>query len=153
MECRKFQRLPCVQRAFEKSSDQDDPMMPRHAASQSGNSSSREIPSLVTVRQKVLEVFKKRPCLWQYRVPEAIWQGKHALLSVGTGQGKTLAFQIPALFAAAGQVQIIITPLNVLATQNVEQLGAIGIPAISINAETATKQNFEVSSATIFLGS
>jgi len=36
-------------------------------------------------------------------------------------------------------------PVNILRKQNVESLGKVGIKAISITAETATAENFQVS--------
>ncbi|EKM49478.1 uncharacterized protein PHACADRAFT_106910, partial [Phanerochaete carnosa HHB-10118-sp] len=44
---------------------------------------------------------------------------KHVVLDVGTGGGKTLAFYLPALFAASGQLMIVVIALNVLAAQNI----------------------------------
>jgi len=58
--------------------------------------------------------------------------------------GKTLCFWIPLLFRMDG-IQLVITPLNLLGKQNTTSLGIAGIPAIAINAETATTTNFLVS--------
>ena len=114
-------------------------------SSQSGNSASlsRQKPTLVEAREKVQETFGVRLCRWQYEVPSTIWNDKNVILDVGTGQGKTITFFLGSLLASEG-VHIIITPLNVLGDQNVDQLVAAGIPAIAINARTATRQNFEV---------
>lgn len=46
---------------------------------------------------------------------------------------------------AKEKVTVIVTALNVLGKQNEEQLSAAGIPAISIDAGTATEANFRVS--------
>ena len=115
-----------------------------HPAAQSGNCLPSRLPTIKEVRQRVRAAFNVRNCRWQYQLPEAVWGGKHVILDVGTGSGKTLAFYIPALFAAPGQVMIVVTALNILAAQNVAQLEAAGIPAIAITGQTATKQNFEV---------
>lgn len=61
-----------------------------------------------------------------------------------TGSGKTLPFWIPLLFRPDG-IQLVVTPLNILGSQNREQLARHGISAINITAETATRQNIEVS--------
>ncbi|EKM56792.1 uncharacterized protein PHACADRAFT_56231, partial [Phanerochaete carnosa HHB-10118-sp] len=84
------------------------------------------------VHQHVQATFNMRGCHWQYQFLKAVWNKKHTILNVGTGSEKTLAFYIPALFAAPGQILIVVTALNVLAAQNVAQLEAAGIPAIYI---------------------
>ena len=127
-------------------------MMPQPALSQTGNCLPSGISTIVAVRRRVQILFGKRLCLWQYRVPEAIWQGKHVVLNVGTGQGKTLAFYTQAL-VAPGKTQIIVTALNVLAAQNVAQLRAAGISAIAIIGDDATPENFKVCPIAISQGS
>lgn len=66
----------------------------------------------------------------------------------GTGMGKTLTFWLPLLFRPTG-IQIVVTPLNQLGQQNVESLLKVGIESISINADTATQENFRVSSTQV----
>jgi superfamily II DNA/RNA helicase len=57
------------------------------------------VPSLEEIRQKTLNAFCVRPCLWQLKVVEAILQGeKHIISIAGTGMGKTLTFWMPLLF-------------------------------------------------------
>lgn len=101
--------------------------------------------SYANIRTKVEEKFQKRPCRWQCQVAQSVLQGKDVIIDVGTGMGKTLAFFIPILFRPK-KVQIIVTALNVLGKQNVEQLEKAGISAISISSDTATHDNFRVSS-------
>jgi superfamily II DNA helicase RecQ len=60
-----------------------------------------------------------------------------------TGSGKLLTFWMPLLFVPGG-IQIVIAPLNILGQQNVDTLAKVGISAISITAESATKANFQV---------
>ncbi|KAF8185802.1 P-loop containing nucleoside triphosphate hydrolase protein [Mycena galopus ATCC 62051] len=60
-----------------------------------------------------------------------------------TGSGKTLTFWLPLLFRPHG-IQLVISPLNILGQQNVAQLAAMKINGITITAETATRQNFQV---------
>lgn len=93
----------------------------------------------------VQAVFSKRLCRWQYQLSENVDNGRHVILDVGTGMGKTLAFFVLSLFCP-GRVQIIITALNVLGQQNEDQLRAAGISAISVTAETATDNLFAVNS-------
>ena len=59
--------------------------------------------------------------------------------------GKTLTFWMPFLFFPAGYIQVVITPLNLLGTQNVESLEKAGMKAIFIGADTATPEIFIVS--------
>lgn len=69
--------------------------------------------------------------------------GRHVILDIGTGMGKTLAFLVVSLFCP-DKIQIIVTALNVLGQQNERQLRAVGFSAISISAETATDEVFKV---------
>lgn len=82
--------------------------------------------------------------LWQCNAALAQLRGEKDVICIsGTGSGKTLTIWIPLLFWPSG-VQIIITPLNVLGSQNHQQLERVGIPAIAIQGETASAQNFQV---------
>ncbi|KAF8238520.1 hypothetical protein L208DRAFT_1241940, partial [Tricholoma matsutake] len=63
------------------------------------------------------------PCLWQSQIVQSILQQKNDVVSIaGMGMGKTLVFWIPILFRPPGSVQIIVTPLNLLGSQNVLSL-------------------------------
>ena len=62
--------------------------------------------------------------------------------------GKTLTFWIPLLFCPNG-IQIIVTPLNQLGKQQVEDLESMGMQAIAINADTANKNNYKVRTSII----
>ncbi|KAI8982885.1 hypothetical protein BD414DRAFT_374156, partial [Trametes punicea] len=53
----------------------------------------------------------------------------------GTGSGKILTFWIP-LLSRPQKIQVIITPLNTLDTQNKEQLHELHIRAITISGDT-----------------
>ena len=50
---------------------------------------------------------------------------------------------MPLLFCKDG-IQIVMTPLNILGQHNVDQLAAIDVSVIAMNAEQATPQNFQV---------
>ena len=102
------------------------------------------IPSLLEIREKVIQLLGYRPCLWQMRIVEALLRHDKDVVSVAaTGSGKTLTFWMPLLFRPEG-IQIIITPLNILGKQNVDTLTALGISGIALSAENATAQNFKV---------
>ncbi|KIJ10932.1 hypothetical protein PAXINDRAFT_85280 [Paxillus involutus ATCC 200175] len=103
-----------------------------------------ETPSLAAIRDKAHQVFSKRPCLWQLKIAEAFLKGDRDIVCIaGTGMGKTLTFWLPLLFCPEG-IQIVVTPLNQLGQQNVDSLHKAGIRSITINAETATLDNFRV---------
>ena len=104
------------------------------------------ISTLLEIRQKTIRLLGYQPCLWQIQVVEAILRHDKDIISVAaTGSGKTLTFWMPLLFRPSG-IQIIITPLNILGKQNVDALVALDIKGIVLSAETATAENFKVSS-------
>ncbi|KAF8450851.1 P-loop containing nucleoside triphosphate hydrolase protein [Boletus edulis BED1] len=103
-----------------------------------------QTPSIEEIRGRTLEVFNRQPCLWQARVAEAILQGNKDVVCVaGTSMGKTLTFWIPLLFRRPDGIQIVVTPLNQLGQQQVENLESMGMRAIAINADTANEKNYE----------
>lgn len=90
------------------------------------------MPSLDEMREKIEEVFGKRPCLVQLKVIEALlFHKKNVIFSAPTGFGKSLTFYAPLLFKPG--VIFTVTSLNILGKQNVEQLKAIGVDAIYVN--------------------
>ncbi|KAI0741660.1 P-loop containing nucleoside triphosphate hydrolase protein [Daedaleopsis nitida] len=103
-------------------------------------------PSALTVsevQQRVLARFGCRPCRWQCEVALALLRGDKDVICIsGTGSGKTLPFWIPLVLRPNG-IQLIITPLNILGSQNRQQLEKLGISAINIVAKTATSENIQ----------
>lgn len=107
-------------------------------------SEPRRIPSIAEIRQRALQVFGKRLCLWQVRVVQAIIRGDRDIISIaGTGSGKTITFWVALLFLR-NAIQIIVTPLNILGDQVVQQLGKAGITAISTQGGKATHDDWMV---------
>ncbi|TDL14194.1 P-loop containing nucleoside triphosphate hydrolase protein [Rickenella mellea] len=103
--------------------------------------STQRHPTFAEISAKTFQVFRKRPCLLQIKLCSAFLRGsKNIICSAATGFGKTLTFFMPLLFDP--RIIIIITPLNVLGRQNVEQLKAAGIKAISLSGATATPEVF-----------
>ncbi|KAI0636166.1 P-loop containing nucleoside triphosphate hydrolase protein [Trametes polyzona] len=101
------------------------------------------LPGLQEIGEKTLAVLGRRPCLWQCETALAILKGDKDVICIsGTGSGKTLTFWMPLLFRPDG-IQVIVTPLNLLGCQNQRQLEQLGIRAIAIRGETATRQNIE----------
>ena len=109
-----------------------------------GSAEPWKAPSYEEIRQKTFEAFGFYPCLWQICVVEAILKHDRDVISIAaTGSGKTLTFWMPLLFHKGG-VQMVVTPLNLLGTVNVDDLVSKGFTAIAISAENATKKNFKV---------
>ena len=101
-------------------------------------------PSVEEIQEQTLTTFNKQPCLWQVQVAKALLQGsRDVVCTAGTSMGKTLTFWIPLLFHPNG-IQIIVTPLNQLGQQQVEDLKSMGMQAIAINADTANADNYKV---------
>ncbi|KZT63657.1 P-loop containing nucleoside triphosphate hydrolase protein, partial [Daedalea quercina L-15889] len=87
------------------------------------------VPSLEEVRAKTSDVFQRHPCSWQAEaVQQAVKGDNDVVLIAPTGSGKTLTFWMPLLFREDG-IQIVVTPLNLLGSQNVSELKEYGIPA------------------------
>ncbi|KAI0688583.1 P-loop containing nucleoside triphosphate hydrolase protein [Cerioporus squamosus] len=101
------------------------------------------LPSIAELQQKTLEKFGCTPCRWQCDVALALLAGKQDVICIsGTGSGKTLPFWMPLLFRPDG-IQVVVTPLNILGSQNQNKLQALGIPAINVTADNATAKTIE----------
>lgn len=70
-------------------------------------------------------------------------QKQDCITIAATGSGKTLTFWMSLLFVKDG-IFILITALNVLGDQNVEELTRLGISAINLTVDNATDQAFKV---------
>ena len=98
------------------------------------------IPTNQEIISKTMAHFGKRPCYLQIKICQAILKrSKNIICMAATGFGKTLTFFMPLLFDNDGII-IIVTALNILGKQNVEQLQSIGISGIAINADTCKKE-------------
>ena len=103
-----------------------------------------ELPDVSQIRATTREKLGRSPCLWQCETALALLRGDRDIICIsGTGSGKTLVFWIPLLFRPQG-VQVIITPLNLLGTQNVDELKRSHIAAIAISGDCATFARFKV---------
>ena len=109
-----------------------------------GSAEPWKAPSYEEIHQKTFEAFGFYPCLWQICVVEAILKHDRDVISIAaTSSGKTLTFWMLLLFHKGG-VQMVVTPLNLLGTENVDDLVSKGFTVIAISAENATKKNFKV---------
>ncbi|EPS93325.1 hypothetical protein FOMPIDRAFT_1089147, partial [Fomitopsis schrenkii] len=89
-------------------------------------------PTLAEIRAITSTAFRQHPCLWQAEaVQQAVKGDKDMVCIAPTGSGKTLTFWMPLLFRKDG-IQIVVTPLNLLGTQNVKELASYGIRACDI---------------------
>ena len=77
----------------------------------------------------------------QLQIIEHVLDGKHALVIMPTGMGKSLCFQIPALILAENRtddsranLSLVISPLIALMKDQVDSLKALGINAEFINS-------------------
>ncbi|KAH9929414.1 P-loop containing nucleoside triphosphate hydrolase protein [Fomitopsis serialis] len=104
--------------------------------------SQSRILSLEQIRETTLAKLGRFPCRWQAHATQVILERKNDLITIApTGSGKTLTFWMPLLFRADG-IQIVVTPLNILGTQNEQELAKFGVRAIAVRAETATPKVF-----------
>jgi len=88
---------------------------------------SQDIPSYDEICQKTYIWFGFYPCLWQIQVVEAILKHDKDIISIAaTGAGKSLTFWMPLLFNKGG-IQVVVTPLNILGDQNINDLKARGV--------------------------
>ncbi len=82
----------------------------------------------------------------QEAVIEHVLDGKHALVIMPTGMGKSLCYQIPAIVHATNCVggptplTIVISPLIALMKDQVDTLTARGVDAIFINSSLTRNQ-------------
>ncbi|KAI0639543.1 P-loop containing nucleoside triphosphate hydrolase protein [Trametes polyzona] len=99
------------------------------------------------IREVVFNKFGKRPCLFQIRIAQALYERRNDVVAVAaTGAGKTLSFWIPLLMAledGEDKCAIIVTPLNILGKQNVDILKNAGMSAVAVDGTTATPEVFK----------
>lgn len=97
---------------------------------------SRVPPPVTTARLSELaqDILEKTPFDWQVEAALHILNGDDTILDVGTGNGKTLVFQLP-LLADPQSINLIISPLSALMIEQVrtQRLGA------SVSAESKFK--------------
>jgi superfamily II DNA helicase RecQ len=88
-----------------------------------------------------------RPCWFQIKIAQAIYKRKDVVGTAATGPGKTLSFWIALLMAledGEDVMEFIVTPLNILGKQTIQDLEAADIKAIAVSKENASAQTFKV---------
>lgn len=76
-----------------------------------------------------------------------LYGGKDVIVCAATGFRKTLTFWIPLLMAldeGQDKLTIIVTPLNLLGRQNVDNLKEVGITVVAVDAETLNEDLYKV---------
>ena len=100
------------------------------------------------IRDLVQQKFHRHPCWFQVKVALALNAGKDVVGCAATGAGKTMSLWIPLLMALEeGKYKMIfvVTPLNLLGKQNVQELERAGLSAIAIRSKNANMGTFKVS--------
>ncbi|KAG2123871.1 P-loop containing nucleoside triphosphate hydrolase protein [Suillus clintonianus] len=100
------------------------------------------VPEMLDMQHVVEEIFGFTPCKWQLQSAQEQLKRNDVFTISSTGSGKTLCFWIPLLFNDNG-VMILITPLNILGDKNVDETRVANIPAITLNATTATDEAYK----------
>ncbi|KXN85504.1 ATP-dependent DNA helicase hus2/rqh1 [Leucoagaricus sp. SymC.cos] len=94
------------------------------------------------ILEAVNERFNLRACLLRIEIARWTYVGKNVVACAPTGFGKTLSFWVPMLMAKADvskrQKIFLISPLNVLAQQNVESLEKAGFRVVLLIGETCS---------------
>src|SRR5215208_1515936 len=74
----------------------------------------------------------------QQEVIENVMAGRDTLAIMPTGGGKSLCYQIPALLFEG--LTVVVSPLISLMKDQVEQLRAVGVPALFINSSLSPQE-------------
>lgn len=74
----------------------------------------------------------------QKEIIETVISGKDALALLPTGGGKSICYQVPAVMQEG--ICVVVSPLIALMKDQVEQLNAIGIPAVAVYSGLTKKQ-------------
>ncbi|KAJ3560542.1 hypothetical protein NP233_g10773 [Leucocoprinus birnbaumii] len=92
------------------------------------------------IRDLVYKAFQVWPCYYQLQAMKAIFSGKDVIGCAPTGASKTLSFWIAMLMAKKAKLTqqkvLVISPLNLLAKQNVDILLQAGFQALLLTGET-----------------
>jgi ATP-dependent DNA helicase RecQ len=99
---------------------------------------ARETP--LEVLQRVFGYPAFRPL--QEQVIRHVCDGKHGLVILPTGGGKSLCFQIPALLIEG--ITLVVSPLIALMKDQVEALRLNGVPAYAINSSLSYNERQEI---------
>ncbi|KZT31967.1 P-loop containing nucleoside triphosphate hydrolase protein [Sistotremastrum suecicum HHB10207 ss-3] len=83
------------------------------------------------IRQKTLDSFGLKPCVWQIAACRAQLRKKNVIVVAATGAGKTLPMWMPLIWEKES-ILLVISPLTVLSQQHQQSLERLGIKAIAL---------------------
>lgn len=105
-----------------------------------------DIPDDATIKAIVETRYNIKPCNFQVQSAVEQLRRRDVITIAPTGAGKTLTFWIPLLFTGDG-VMIIITALNGLGDQNVEELNTLGLTCVNVTGQNVSDELFKVSAS------
>ncbi|KAF8235585.1 hypothetical protein L208DRAFT_1206909, partial [Tricholoma matsutake] len=85
-------------------------------------------------------------CWFQIKVALAIYETKDVIGTAATSSGKTLLFWIALLMVledGEDKMEVIVTPLNILGKQTIQDLAAADVNAIAVSKENANECTFQ----------
>ncbi|GAA2385886.1 DEAD/DEAH box helicase [Dactylosporangium salmoneum] len=85
------------------------------------------------VPEPVRAAFGFRPWRHQAEAATAAWEGTHTVVATGTGSGKSLAYQLPALSRLLGDPRatvLYVAPTKALAADQLRVLTELGLPGV-----------------------
>ncbi|KAF9565288.1 P-loop containing nucleoside triphosphate hydrolase protein [Agrocybe pediades] len=100
------------------------------------------IPTIDEVRTCTEKAFGVSPRLFQIEDTISQLEQNDTITISPTGSGKTMTFWMPLLFNGGG-IKIVVTSLNILGDQNVNQLARLGIKGINLTGANSTDQVFK----------
>jgi superfamily II DNA helicase RecQ len=111
---------------------------------------------IAKVRRLVKDKFGKVACWWQVQIALGLYERRDIIGVAPTGSGKTLTFWLPTLMALddghQDKISFVVTPLNLLGKQNVQQLERAGIHAIAVSGDNSNNKTFDVCGSTLYYG-
>ncbi|RWS21595.1 DNA helicase-like protein, partial [Leptotrombidium deliense] len=81
----------------------------------------------------------------QQKAVETVFHGqKDCFVSMPTGAGKSLCYQLPSAADCPGNITIVISPLIALITNQISQMQKLGLNAVTINSSLSTAQQNKI---------
>jgi ATP-dependent DNA helicase RecQ len=97
---------------------------------------TRELPKLRRTMRDVFKIARMRP--GQEEVIRSVLEGRDTLAVMPTGAGKSLCYQLPALYLPG--TTVIVSPLISLMKDQVDKLGDAGLDAAQVNSALTARE-------------
>ncbi|MFL6231064.1 MAG: RecQ family ATP-dependent DNA helicase [Pyrinomonadaceae bacterium] len=97
---------------------------------------TRELPKLRRTMRDVFKIARMRP--GQEEVIRSVLEGRDTLAVMPTGAGKSLCYQLPALYLPG--TTVIVSPLISLMKDQVDKLGEAGVEAAQVNSALTARE-------------